>query len=173
MINSQCPTFACNGENAQTLDCTFASGDPERPDVTGLDEDRKAELRAQFRAKREECRQNTLKCACCAGMSAEEILAAKAENGGSSRPFSAGGGVPGGRPGMGAAGGGGSRPQGSGGGSDGSFTIDEEILAERCPSFLDQCVNMPVDLDCTPYDSVTSITKESRSNLLYCRCCVD
>eukprot|EP00581_Thalassiosira_minuscula_P009840 CAMPEP_0183706664 /NCGR_PEP_ID=MMETSP0737-20130205/3429_1 /TAXON_ID=385413 /ORGANISM="Thalassiosira miniscula, Strain CCMP1093" /LENGTH=194 /DNA_ID=CAMNT_0025934129 /DNA_START=153 /DNA_END=737 /DNA_ORIENTATION=- len=105
MIETECGdgNSICDGVDTNALDCTFEKP-PERPDMTDVDEDRKAQLKTEFRAKKEECRQKMLKCACCAGMSAEDILAAKREQGGKggggggSRPYMGGGS---GRPGMG------------------------------------------------------------------------
>ena len=93
-IDAKClNNFECNGDDAETLKdtCTFEA--LERPVTTGLDADEIADARAEFRAKMKENRVKVMTCACCADMSAEEILAAFPEG---VRPFGGGG-----RPGMG------------------------------------------------------------------------
>ena len=97
MCDTEWPNFEC--DDTESIDCTFEK--PERPDTTGLDEDAIAQLKTEVRAKKEEFRQKMLKCACCAMMSVEDILAVKEEGG--SRPF---GGSESGRPSMGESGGG-------------------------------------------------------------------
>ena len=126
MLDTKCPDFDCD---ATTVECTFER--PERPDTSGMDEDEKAEMWTEFKAKKEERRQKMLECVCCSGMSVEDILALKAEAGGS-RPSGmggsggGGGGRPGGRPG-GMGGGGGFKGRGGGFGRQG---IDGEDGAQ-------------------------------------------
>ena len=179
-----CSTFACNGDDASNLDCTFEKS--ERPTTTDLTDEGIVDLKSEFKAKREERREQMLKCACCADMSVEDILAAKGgqQQGDRSRPFGGGegsavkpegSGFGGGRPGT-AGFGEGSRPQ-QGGTSGGDDMDIEEVLAEKCPSFQDEdgCGDMPADLDCTRFDSVTSVNTRGRRrrNFLFCGCCRD
>ena len=111
MIDTECPTFSCGGNEGSG--CTLSFEKPQRPDITGMDEDEIAQLKSEMQAKKEEFKQNILKCACCDNMSVEDILAARGDQGGS-RPFGGGGG--GGRPGMSSGGGDDSgRPTGMGG----------------------------------------------------------
>lgn len=178
-----CSTFACNGYDANNLDCTFEK--PKRPDTNDLTDEQIVDLKSEFKAKKEERREQMLKCACCADMSVEDILAAKGDRqqGDGSRPFGEGsaGKPEGGRLGVGgmpgAAGfGGESRPQ-QGSASGGDDTNIEEILAEKCPSFQDEdgCDDMPVELDCTRFDSMTGTNTRGRRrrNFLFCGCCRD
>ncbi|KAL7542885.1 hypothetical protein ACHAXR_013187 [Thalassiosira sp. AJA248-18] len=198
MISTMCPTFDCN--TVYTDDCTFER--PERPDMSGLTEDQISELKSEFRAKKEERRQKMLGCACCDGMSEEDILAAKGDGGSLSRPGGGGGpgrpGMGGGdgsvRPGMGEAGdgssgrlgmggggggGGGSGRPGMGDAGDGSSgrpggAINiQEVLGEECGEFDCDTVE-PESVDCTRFDSMSTNTRGSRrKNRLYCGCCRD
>jgi hypothetical protein len=82
MVDTECLGFDCEGNTAETLTCTFDK--PERPDLTGLGEDEIAELKADFKAKKKECKQKMIQCACCADMSVDDILAAMGKAGGAS-----------------------------------------------------------------------------------------
>ncbi len=165
MIDTTCSTYDCEPVDIDVLDCTFEK--PKRPDLTGLSEDEIAQLKSDFQAKKEERREQMLKCACCGDMSVEDILAAKGdgnENGG--RPgLSSGGGSGAGRPGgMGE----GSRPGGEGGGS-----LTQEMLDEKCETF--DCSTVEAEsVDCTRFDSMNTSTRgRRRKNRLYCGCCRD
>jgi len=118
MIDTECPGFNCVGVQVESLECTFER--PERPDMAGMDEDEIAQLKSELEAKKQEHKENLLKCACCKNMSVEDILAAKGDQEGS-RPQEGGSGRPGMDMGMGSGDGGdgSSRPQGSPGGMSG------------------------------------------------------
>ncbi|KAL7550972.1 hypothetical protein ACHAWF_014180 [Thalassiosira exigua] len=119
MLETECPAIECNGNDADTLTCTFDK--PERSDLSGLDEDEIAELKADFKAKKKEFREKMIRCACCSEMSPEDILAAMGKAGGSN-PFEGGGGS--GRP---QADGGSSRPGGGFGGRPGGKLSPEKL----------------------------------------------
>ena len=55
--------------------CTFEK--PKRPDTNDLTNEQIVDLKSEFKAKKEERREQMLKCACCADMSVEDILTAK------------------------------------------------------------------------------------------------
>jgi len=189
MIDNECgdADSICDGVDLESV-CTFEN--PVKPDMTDLDVDRIAELKTQFRAKKEECKQQMLKCACCANMSVEDILAARGDQdgshfggggggGGGGRPDKGGGDDSGGRPGGMGGFGGGFRPQGGG---DGSFSLEgmdiQAMVAEKCVDFQkEECANM-AGVNCAQFDnikdslhSMNSNTRGGKKNLLYCGCC--
>eukprot|EP00578_Thalassiosira_sp_NH16_P008960 CAMPEP_0181111132 /NCGR_PEP_ID=MMETSP1071-20121207/19105_1 /TAXON_ID=35127 /ORGANISM="Thalassiosira sp., Strain NH16" /LENGTH=239 /DNA_ID=CAMNT_0023194991 /DNA_START=244 /DNA_END=960 /DNA_ORIENTATION=+ len=138
MIETKCSDpNTCFGVVPADLDCTFQ--EPEKPDTTGMDVDKRNQVKREYRAKKKECKENMVKCACCAGMSVEDIIAAKGDNGGS-RPSGGGGGA-GGRPGKGG--------YGFFGKESGGAKLQNMIETE-CdnPSTCDM-VDDPTTLDCT------------------------
>ena len=154
-IDTTCPTYDCGAVDIDDLDCTFEK--PERPDLTGLSEEEIAQLKSDLQAKKEERREQMLKCACCGDMSVEDILAAKGDG--------SGGGSGAGRPG---GMGGGSRPGGERGGAP-----TQEMLDEKCEAF--DCSTVEAEsVDCTRFDSMNTNTRgRRRKNRLYCGCCRD
>ena len=95
-----CDTLTCPAVSPSTAECTFEK--PERPSLEGLSEAEIAELKEDMQAKKEEKKEQILKCACCAGFTLEDMMPARTEGEGGSRPSGMSGG------------GSGSRPQGGG-----------------------------------------------------------
>mmetsp|Transcript_35487 Transcript_35487/g.72590 ORF Transcript_35487/g.72590 Transcript_35487/m.72590 type:complete len:230 (-) Transcript_35487:229-918(-) len=121
MIDTECTasfSLSCPDDDPTDDDCTFEK--PERPNFTNnMSQDEIQQLKKDYRAMRQERKQQLLVCACCGGDSLDEMLpfaqgstTATASGGdGSGSSFGAG------RPGMsgrgGGGGGGGSRPEGA------------------------------------------------------------
>jgi len=116
MIDTECTasfSLSCPDDDPTDDDCTFEK--PERPNFTDLSQDEIQQLKKDYRAMRQERKQQLLVCACCGGYSLDEMLpfaqgSTTASGGdGSGSSFGAG------RPGMfgGGGGGGGSRPEGA------------------------------------------------------------
>jgi len=117
MIDTECTasfSLSCPDDDPTDDDCTFEK--PERPNFTNnMSQDEIQQLKKDYRAMRQERKQQLLVCACCGGYSLDEMLpfaqgSTTASGGdGSGSSFGAG------RPGMfgGGGGGGGSRPEGA------------------------------------------------------------
>mmetsp|Transcript_17763 Transcript_17763/g.25159 ORF Transcript_17763/g.25159 Transcript_17763/m.25159 type:complete len:229 (-) Transcript_17763:95-781(-) len=113
MIDTKCTaafSLTCPDDTLSDDECTFEK--PERPDITtGLSQEEIQQLKEDYRAARQERKEQLLVCACCGGYSLDEML-----------PFAQGSGSGGdgsgsgsGRPGLFGGGGGGSRPDVDGG----------------------------------------------------------
>mmetsp|Transcript_33791 Transcript_33791/g.57076 ORF Transcript_33791/g.57076 Transcript_33791/m.57076 type:complete len:184 (-) Transcript_33791:53-604(-) len=116
MIDTECTasfSLSCPDDDPTDDNCTFEK--PERPSFNDMSQDEIQQLKKDYRAMRQERKQQLLFCACCGGYSLDEMLpfaqgSTTASGGdGSGSSFGAG------RPGMfgGGGGGGGSRPEGA------------------------------------------------------------
>lgn len=72
MISTSCPQFDCSQIDSPSLECNIeksrddgARFDHERPNLSELTEAEKEDIKSQLEAKKEERRQNLLRCACC------------------------------------------------------------------------------------------------------------
>jgi cytochrome c556 len=186
MLETECPAIECNGNDADTLTCTFDK--PERPDLSGLDEDEIADLKDEFKSKKKEFREKMIRCACCSEMSAEDILAAMGKAGGSN-PFEGGGGS--GRP---QTDGGSSRPGGGFGGRPGGKLspeklqnmVDTECLGFDCEGNTAETLTCTFDKPERPdlaglgEDEIAELKadfkakkKECKQKMIQCACCAD
>mmetsp|Transcript_27433 Transcript_27433/g.40861 ORF Transcript_27433/g.40861 Transcript_27433/m.40861 type:complete len:196 (-) Transcript_27433:196-783(-) len=106
MIDTECTasfSLTCPDDDPTDDDCTFEK--PERPNFTDLSQDEIQQLKEDYRAMRQERKQQLLVCACCGGYSLDEMLpfaqgsASGSDGSGSSlgtgRPGMFGGGRPG------------------------------------------------------------------------------
>ena len=97
LIDNGCDTITCPAVSPSTAECTFEK--PERPSLEGLTEAEIAQIKEDMQAKKEEKKEQILKCACCAGFALEDMIAARTEGeGGGSRPGGMSGEGSGGRP---------------------------------------------------------------------------
>ncbi len=81
--NGGCDTLTCPAVSPSTAECTFEK--PGRPSLEGLSEAEIAQIKEEMQAKKEEKKEQILKCACCAGFALEDMVAARPE-GEESRP---------------------------------------------------------------------------------------
>ena len=82
--NGGCDTLTCPAVSPSTAECTFEK--PERPSLEGLTEAEIEQIKDDMQAKKEEKKEQILKCACCAGFALEDMMPARPEGEGGSRP---------------------------------------------------------------------------------------
>ena len=82
--NDGCDTITCPAVSPSTAECTFEK--PERPSLEGLTEAEIAQIKEDMQAKKEEKKEQILQCACCAGFALEDMMPARPEGEGGSRP---------------------------------------------------------------------------------------
>eukprot|EP00984_Skeletonema_dohrnii_P005605 scaffold1975_cov70-Skeletonema_dohrnii-CCMP3373.AAC.1 len=115
MIDTECTasfSLSCPDDDPTDDDCTFEK--PERPRFTNMSQDEIQQLKKDYRAMRQERKQQLLVCACCGGYSLDEMLPFAQGSTTASGGDGSGSSFGSGRPGMfGGGGGGGSRPEGA------------------------------------------------------------
>ena len=84
LIDNGCNSLTCPSVNPSAAECTFEK--PEKPSLEGLSEAEIAQMKEDMQAKKEEKKEQILKCACCAGFALEDMIAARPEGEGGSRP---------------------------------------------------------------------------------------
>ena len=84
LIDNGCNSLTCPAVNPSAAECTFEK--PEKPSLEGLSEAEIAQMKEDMQAKKEEKKEQILKCACCAGFALEDMIAARPEGEGGSRP---------------------------------------------------------------------------------------
>jgi len=186
MVETQCDPTTCEGVTLTEDDCTSQQlQNPPRPDTSEMDRDARARAKNEYRAAKKDCKQNMFKCACCAGMSIEDILAARGDAGGS-RPHGGGGGSgrPG-RPSMGGGGGGGLFGGESSGGKLQSMIETKCNEPSTCSGVTSASLDCTFDFDEAPDLSSLSGMDESMKedfkaqmeerweNMVKCACCGD
>eukprot|EP00984_Skeletonema_dohrnii_P005606 scaffold1975_cov70-Skeletonema_dohrnii-CCMP3373.AAC.2 len=75
MIDTECTasfSLSCPDDDPTDDDCTFEK--PERPRFTNMSQDEIQQLKKDYRAMRQERKQQLLVCACCGGYSLDEML---------------------------------------------------------------------------------------------------
>eukprot|EP00984_Skeletonema_dohrnii_P033999 scaffold32515_cov67-Skeletonema_dohrnii-CCMP3373.AAC.1 len=75
MIDTECTasfSLSCPDDDPTDDDCTFEK--PERPNFTNMSQDEIQQLKKDYRAMRQERKQQLLVCACCGGYSLDEML---------------------------------------------------------------------------------------------------
>jgi hypothetical protein len=84
LIDNGCDSLTCPAVSPSTAECTFEK--PERPSLEGLTEAEIEQIKDDMQAKKEEKKEQILKCACCAGFALEDMMPARPEGEGGSRP---------------------------------------------------------------------------------------
>lgn len=75
MIDTKCTaefSLTCPDDELGDDECTFEK--PERPDITGLSQEEVQQLKEDYRAERQERKEQLLVCACCGGYTLDEML---------------------------------------------------------------------------------------------------